>query len=98
MSYYVLLDVGCLECNDATTVMGVYADRKTAMAELRESARLSSSDEDHPWPVLTGKKLREELKESSNSLTIRPITTIALAGWGGSYWYPLQLHKIEVTF
>jgi hypothetical protein len=81
MSYYVLLDVGCLECNEPSTVLGD-ADEQKAREAFREAAMANER------PILEEQYMKEDSEGT---------TTIALAGDGGSYWYPLQLHKIDVT-
>lgn len=81
MSSYVLLDVGCLECGEPTTVIDAYPTREEGEQALREIAA-----ERYPTLRSHGVVGPDEVEDAG--------TAVLLAGSGGSYWYSLQLHEV----
>lgn len=42
--YYVLVDIGCIECGEMSTVIGVYKDKQQAELELKENEEVQSEN------------------------------------------------------
>lgn len=68
---FVLVDVGCIECGEATEVVGVYATRDEAVAQVRRIAvKIDKEipDDFDEWGLsyFTGGQRRLEIHEVGN--------------------------------
>lgn len=58
-TYWVIVDVGCIECGESTSILGVYTDVGEAKADSERRGIVfgdyfnggQHSVELHPWPV-----------------------------------------------
>lgn len=64
MSYYVAVDVGCIECGERTSILGIFTNKKQAEKILKEHSKRQEDNWEgqHSFELFKIEKLNEEYK------------------------------------